>query len=151
MVEMGNDGWSEVQLISTGEKGIVPSDYIFLFEEEVEEEEVEEEPEVVVFKPLLYSKQQALPIIKKALKAYNKKRKLKVYMDSEDFRHSRQRNNLIREILESERTYVNYITVFQDYFLKPLKTALATKDTKKIILDDNQIKKIFSNCKFFLY
>lgn len=70
-------------------------------------------------------------------------------MDSEDFRHSRQRNNLIREILESERTYVNYLTVFVEFFLKPLKTALTTKDPKKIILDDNQIKKIFSNCNFF--
>lgn len=70
MIEIGTDGWSEVQLISTKEKGIVPTDYIELYDEE-------EEEEVTVFKPLLYNSKQALAILRPALKNHNLLRKLK--------------------------------------------------------------------------
>lgn len=53
------------------------------------------------------------------------------------FSQIKQRNNLIREILETERTYVNYMTIFVEIFMKPLKA--------KKIVDDTIIKKLFSN------
>lgn len=115
-------------------KGVIPSDFI----------EVYEEPE-----PLYYTESEAKKIITPFFHEYKKKKKMKSklkgkkfqnindldYLD--EFSNIKTRNNLIREILETERTYVNYMTLLIEFYVKPLRS--------KKIIDENTIKKIFSN------
>ena len=53
------------------------------------------------------------------------------------FQDTMTRNNLILETLDTERAYCDYLNVFIEMYLKPMRD--------KKILDEVTIKKLFSN------
>jgi hypothetical protein len=87
---------------------------------------------------------KATKMIQKQLWTHLRSDKLNEYSNRKEFRGLKQRANLLNELLETERTYVENLNIFATYFLNPLKKS--SKEKKKI-LTEIQIKDIFSNCK----
>jgi hypothetical protein len=87
---------------------------------------------------------KATKMIQKQLWTHLRSDKLVEYSNRKEFRGLKQRANLLNELLETERTYVENLNIFSTYFLNPLKKS--SKEKKKI-LTEIQIKDIFSNCK----
>jgi hypothetical protein len=76
-------------------------------------------------------------IIKEQIKKQIIRNRIKNYMNKEEYKESKQRIKLIKELLETERTFVKFLKELIEEYYIPLR--------KKNILDDKEINTIFSN------
>lgn len=103
-------------------KGLIPTEYIEATDS---------------FGPLppTMLQEDARKLIGKFLKWALIRKRRKLYLSQ--FQDRSTRNNLIREVLSSEKAYCGYLGVFIDCFLKPLR--------ENKLVDEQTIKKLFSN------
>jgi hypothetical protein len=65
-------------------------------------------------------------------------------MEGKDFKKAYQRIKLMKETIETERTYVSNMKIFTEEYYLPLKNLV---NNKKGPLDEKELKDIFSNGK----
>jgi len=93
---------------------------------------------------LKLSESSAKSLLAKQLKVYTIKLKLRNYCKSTDFKQRRTRNELIRETVETERTYVKHLSNFVNLVYLPIKKA------QKPVIKEENIKSLFSNVEQIL-
>jgi hypothetical protein len=77
-------------------------------------------------------------MLRENLKIFLLRKRLAAYQAEKDFRSARTRNELIRETISTERSYVNSLKVFVNVFYEPLKK-------QPQVLSEQKLKAIFSN------
>jgi hypothetical protein len=85
---------------------------------------------------------KAISLIKKQLLAKIRHDKLFTYKKT--FKKENQRIKLIKEIYETEKDYVKCLKEFYDLYYAPLISKVH-EDSKKVILDEKEMDKLFSN------
>jgi hypothetical protein len=128
ILESINDGWSLVKL--HGKKGLVPSNYINEIYEEVEEKKI-------LLKNNIINKSKEINLISKQIKLKIRLNEFTEYKNNDLFKNCLFRNNIIKEIIQSERRYIISISQLILLYMNSLKLK---KDNKKNILEEREFK-----------
>eukprot|EP01027_Heterolobosea_sp_BB2_P015927 GEZU01022736.1.p1 GENE.GEZU01022736.1~~GEZU01022736.1.p1 ORF type:complete len:112 (+),score=11.82 GEZU01022736.1:3-338(+) len=88
------------------------------------------------------SEEKAKEIIARNLRIWRTRKHFRNFLKKDpELTKARLRSNALRDLIGTEKTYVDALTVLVKVYLEPLKT------TKKKLLPPNDVKVIFSNGK----
>ncbi|EFC44775.1 rhoGEF domain-containing protein [Naegleria gruberi] len=88
--------------------------------------------------PMKHSKTEAFALITKFITQSAKRKKLRDWMSIKENRSFRKRNELVRELLQTEESYVQSLRLFVNSYAKPAKanTQLLSEKKSKIIFSN---------------